>query len=336
MTHHIDLEARTMIARPGLALLVAMLAGTLAFEAPASSQEDLLADLRAEVAAITASAVHTSKEGRQGDGGPAYVKHSVTLVGGETTYELQYKSFLPPNQGLNRSKLNDGASGLGMLQPSVHGWYSNGFVGVTLSDATASASISDVCGEVNLIVDQGDTAAVDFAWALPTGRVTLRFFVIATRPELFLLVDAEPAGEDARLAVDFRCYPGGFTSPFDRWVHTSSNVLANAGPELAELRIDPSVDTWMVLADHWAGVTMRPMGPCSIAASPEGIASAGAQIKGNYSVIPFYTLAAGQTSALFAIREFPLVPWQEAADEVAATSQDALRDAREALASLPD
>ncbi len=321
-----------MTVRLGLALLAAV----LAFAPPALPQEDLLADLRAEVTAITASATHSSREARKGDGGPMHVRHSVKLAGDMATYELQYKSFLPPNAGLNRSELSDGSSGLGMVQPSVHGWYSNGFVGVTLSGAGTSDSISDVCGEVDLVVDEGDTVAADFVWTLATGRVTLRFFVTATRPELFLLVSAEPEAEDAKLAIDFRCYPGGFTSPFDRWVHTPSDVLANAGPELAKLSIDPSVDRWMVLADHWAGVTMRPMGPCSIAASPEGIASAGAQIKGNYSVIPFYTLEAGATSALFAIREFPLVPWQEAVDEVAATSQDALQDAREALASLPD
>ena len=90
----------------------------------------------------------------------------------------------------------------------------------------------------------------------------------------------------------------------------------------------------MVLADHYAGVTARPMGPCSIVAGPEGIASAGAQINGNYSVTPFYNLEAGETSALFAIREFPPMSWGDAVDEVGATSQEAMRAGREALASL--
>ena len=90
----------------------------------------------------------------------------------------------------------------------------------------------------------------------------------------------------------------------------------------------------MVLADHYAGVTPRSMGPCSIAVDPEGIASAGARISGNYSVIPHYTLGPGQTRALFALREFPPIPWQEAVSEVAATTQQALAAGRTALQSL--
>ena len=54
-----------MAAPLGLALLAAI----LTCAAPALSQDDLLADLRAEVAAITASAAHSSREARKGDGG---------------------------------------------------------------------------------------------------------------------------------------------------------------------------------------------------------------------------------------------------------------------------
>jgi len=310
-----------------LVLLLAFSTGCLA--------ADLLGDLRAEVEAIVASATLSSTVQHKGEGGPAYVRYSVRMAGDRAAYELQYKSFLPPNAGLNRAKLNDWSSGLGMVQPSVHGWYSNGFVVATLSDATASASISDSCGEVELVVESGKIVAADFVWELTTGRVRLRFFVCADRPELFLLVTAEPNAEDARLAVDFRCYPGGFMGPFDRRVHTAARELANAGPEIVEVEIDPAEELWMLLADHYAGVTPRPMGPCSVAADPEGIALARAQIKGNYGVIPHYSLEPGRTRALFAVREFPPIPWQEALDEVTATTQEALEAGREALRSLP-
>ncbi|MBU0610679.1 MAG: hypothetical protein KKI08_22535, partial [Armatimonadetes bacterium] len=80
--------------------------------------DDLLADLRAEVAAITATATPKESVAAKGDGGPRYANSTLVLTGDMATYGLQYKSFLPPNEARNRGELNDWASGLGMTQPS--------------------------------------------------------------------------------------------------------------------------------------------------------------------------------------------------------------------------
>jgi hypothetical protein len=45
----------------------------------------------------------------------------------------------------------------------------------------------------------------------------------------------------------------------------------------------------------------------------------------NYSVRPALTFAPGQTTALLAIREFPLLPWQDVVKEIAGTSDAALQ-----------
>jgi len=297
--------------------------------------EDLLADLRAEVAAVVASASVRCSESVKGDGGPMVRNCALKLNGESASYELSYKSFLPPNHARNRSELNDWASGLGMIQPSIHGWYSNGFVEVSLSNSKSVANTADWCGSARLVRESGKVVAGDFAWDLPTGQVVLRFFLLADRAELFLQVSARPTIPDSRIQVSFRCYPGGFQGPFDRVVHTALQQFANDGPKDVALRIDPQKEPWMLLADHYAGVTPRPMGPCSIAAAPEDIESASATIKRNYSILPTYALAPGKTSARFAIREFPPISWQSAKAEVAATSEEALAAAREALKLLP-
>lgn len=299
------------------------------------AQEDPLADLRAEIAALVASASVNSTTLRKGDGGPQYISASARLSGDEATYQLDYKSFLPPNTGRNRSELNDTCSGLGMSQPSDKGWYGNGFVDVVLADSTHSASISDACGQPKLVKDSGKVVAADFTWMLSTGSITLRFFIQVLRPELFMAVFARPNLPDAHLEISLRAYPGGFAGPFDRHVHTALQDLANAGPGTSELKIDPIKEQWMVLSDQYAGVTPRPMGPCAVAVDPAGIQSAGARIAGNYSVLPYYILAPGQTRALFIIREFSPISWQDAAAEVSATTDASLQAARDALGMLP-
>lgn len=297
-----------------------------------AAAEDPLADLRAEVEAIVAKATLTSSIRHKGDGGPRYVTSTLKLIGDSAAYGFLYKSFLPPNEARNRSELNDWASGLGMNQPSDKGWYHNGFVEVALSDSQASASISDSCGEAKLVKESGKVVAADFVWTLQTGHVRLRFFIMADRPELFLLVTAQPKTVEAQLSATFRCYPGGYAAPFDRRVHTAARELANAGPGVAEMTVDPAEERWMLLADHYAGVTPRPMGPCSIAVEPDGVESAGVRIQGNYSVVPTYAFVKGRTSALFVLREFPPTPWQSAMADVAATTQEALQVGRRALA----
>jgi hypothetical protein len=310
--------------------LLALLALTAA-----GAAEDLLADLRAEVAAMTATATLTAGTSTLGDGGPRYQTNTVKLTGDEATYALGYKSFFPPNEGQNRAKLNDWSSGLGMTEPSVHGWYTNGFVDVSLKDAQRSCSTSDRCAQVRLAGEKGKVVAADFFFTLDNGTVRLRFMVLANRPELFLAVTATPQAPPARLALDFRCYPGGFQGPFDRRVHTAAREFRHGGPDNVQVTLDPKAEPWMVLADHYPGLTMRPMGPCTIAADPEGLQSAGAVIRGNYSVCPFYETAPGVTTALLALREFGPTTWQAARDEVAATTSEALAAARAALATLP-
>ena len=297
--------------------------------------EDLLADLRAEVAAIVASAALKSSVATQGDGGPRYQNYDVTLKGDQATYVLVYKCFLPPNEGRSRSELNDWASGLGMSQPSVFGWYSNGFVEATIQDAKQSCTISDRCGTAKLIQEQGKVVAVDYDWQLDNGTVKLRFFIHAQRPELFLQVSAQPRDPQATLSVSFTCYPGGFSGPFDRHVHTALQDFPHGGEGEVQTKMDPVKEPWMLLADHYLGVTPRPMGPCSVVADPEGMASAGARIKGNYMVSPMYTLKPGATAALFAIREFPPTSWPAARDELAAGYADSLQAGHAALETLP-
>lgn len=313
-----------------LLMLTILIPATLAFA------DDPLADLRSEVAAITAKATLTSTESSHGDGGPKLVNNSAKLSGDEATYGLVYKSFLPPNDKRNRSELNDWSSGLGMVQPSDKGWYSNGFVDVGLANASSSASISDSCGVAKMVAESGKAVAIDFNWNLPTGKVTLRFFLIADRPELFLLITVKPSAPDAKATVEFRCYPGGFNSPFDRHVHTATREVIHAGPGVAEAQIDPVKEPWMLLADHYAGVVMRPMGPSSIAIDPTEIESAGVRIQGNYSVLPHYVLKPGAISALFVMREFTPTSWQSAKDEVAGTTAEALIAGHKALTSLPE
>ena len=137
----------------------------------ASAAEDLLADLRAEVAAMTATATLTAGTATLGDGGPRYQTNAVKLTSDEATYALSYKSFFPPNEGQNRAKLNDWSSGLGMTEPSTHGWYTNGFVDVTLKDAQRSCSTGDRCAQVRLAADKGKAVAADFLFTLDNGTV---------------------------------------------------------------------------------------------------------------------------------------------------------------------
>jgi len=63
-----------------LLLLCLIFAGRLA-----RADEDLLSDLRAEVAAMIATAKLTSATQVKGDGGPQYVTHALTLTGTEVT-----------------------------------------------------------------------------------------------------------------------------------------------------------------------------------------------------------------------------------------------------------
>ncbi len=308
----------------------------LVLVAPCLAAEDLLSDLRAEVAAATATATLKSSTQPRGDGGALYVSHNLRLAGAEATYELAYKSFLPPNDSRNQRELNDWAGGLGMVQPSDKGWYTNGFVMVTLADPVGSVGTADHCARVRIPTATGKLVDGEFAWQLATGEVTLRFFLLAARPELFLLVTtARPRSPEAHLEITFQCYPGGFVSPFDRWVHTARQAVQHAGPTKVDVTLDPAQERWMVLADHYAGVTPRPMGPCSVATEAAGVVRAGARIDSNYSVRPSYVLAPGRTEALFAIREFTPMSWQSAVQEVAATSDEALAAARQALASPP-
>ncbi len=310
---------------PGL--LAAMLA-------TAAAGEDLLADLRAEVEAITATATLKPAEATKGDGGPAYRHVTVKLAGDEATYGLLYKSFLPPNEHRNRTELNDFASGLGMNLPSAFGWYSNGFVDVVLKDAKQSCAIGDRCGQVALVRDSGKVIAADCTWRLANGTVRLRFLLLANRPELFLSVTARADDPAARLEVVLRCYPGGFTSPFDRRVHTSGRELVHQGEAVADHAVAPVAEPWLILADHYPGLTMRPMGPCTVAVDPTGIEAAGVTIRGNYGVEPHYRTKAGVLAALLALREFPPTTWQNARDEVAATFADGLAAAGAALAGV--
>jgi len=297
--------------------------------------EDLLADLRAEIAAIVASATLKSAVHTQGDGGPRYQNYNVILKGDAATYELVYKCFLPPNETRSRPELNDWASGLGMSQPAVFGWYSNGFVEATIQDGKQSCTISDRLGTARLVQEKGKVVAADYDWQLDNGTVKLRFFVHAQRPELFLHVSAQPRDPQATLSLAFTCFPGGFTAPFDRHVHTALQDFPHGGEGLVETKLDPAQEPWMLLADHYLGITPRPMGPCGIVADPEGMATAGARIKGNYMVSPLYTLKPGATSALFAIREFPPTPWPAAREELAAGYAESLLAARTALETLP-
>jgi hypothetical protein len=301
----------------------------------ACAAEDLLADLRAEVAAIVASATLKSAVHTKGDGGPKYANTNVVLKGDEATYELVYKSFLPPHEARSRAELNDWASGLGMLQPSVYGWYSNGFVEVVIQDAKLTCTISDRLGTTKLVQEQGKIVAVDYDWQLDNGAVKLRFFMHAQRPELFLQVTAKPLDPQATLSVAFTCFPGGFVAPFDRHVHTALQDFPHGGEGEVQTKLDPAQEPWLLLADHYLGITPRPMGPCSIVADPEGLATAGARIKGNYMVNPMHTLKPGATAALFAIREFPPTPWPAAQDELAAGWVESLQAARAALDTLP-
>jgi hypothetical protein len=315
--------------------LVSSLLSILLLASIAPAAEDLLADLRAEVAAITATATLKSSVVAQGDGGPRYANSNLVLTGDMATYGLQYKSFLPPNEARNRAELNDWASGLGMTQPSTHGWYSNGFIEVRLADGQQTCSTSDTCGEPKLVQEQGKIVAADVDWQLPNGAVKLRFFILADRPELFLRVSAVPKSPPARLQLDFRCYPGGFVGPFDRRAHTALQEIRHTGTELATVPIDPVKEPWIIMADHYPGLTPRPMGPCTIAANPEGLQSAVVEIKGNYPVEPKYQTKPGALTATFVIREFTPTTWESARDEVAATTTDALQAAQTALAALP-
>lgn len=303
---------------------------------PGWAAEDLLADLRAEVAAITASASLTAGVATKGDGGPRYQTNSLKLTGDEATYQLNYKSFLPPNENRNRAELNDWASGLGMTLPAVHGWYTNGFVDVALKDGQRSCTTGDRCATVRLVQATGKIVAADFLFALDNGTVRLRFAVLANRPELFLFVTATPRNSPASLALEFRCYPGGFQGPFDRRVHTAMRECRHGDADDVTVTLDPQAEPWMVLADHYPGLTMRPMGPCSIAADPADLAVAGARIRGNYSVCPYYETRPGTTTALLALREFGPTTWQAVRDEVAATTTEALAAARAALGTLPE
>jgi len=315
--------------------LVSSLLPLLLLASLAPAAEDLLADLRAEVAAITATATLKESVAAKGDGGPRYANSNLVLTGDMATYGLQYKSFLPPNETRNRTELNDWASGLGMTQPSVHGWYSNGFVEVRLGDAQRTCSISDVCGQPKLVQEKGKVVAADYDWQLPNGTVKLRFFILAERPELFLHISAAPQSPPARLQVDLRCYPGGFAGPFDRRAHTALQEIKHAGPDLVTAPLDPVKEPWIVMADHYPGLTPRPMGPCTIAAAPEGLQAARVEIKGNYPMEPKYETKPGALTATFVLREFSPTTWEAARDEVAATTAEALQAAQQALAALP-
>ncbi|MEI6502799.1 MAG: hypothetical protein WCP21_17455 [Armatimonadota bacterium] len=295
---------------------------------------DLLADLRAEVASVSATATLSSATLAKGDGGPLYATHNLQLKSPDAVYELAYKCFLPPNEARSQQELNDWSGGLGMVLPSDKGWYSNGFLTVTLTDASGGASTADHCAEAKVVRAAGTTVAADYVWQFPQGQLTARFFLLASRPELFIALTAQPKSPAAHLEVSLQCYPGGFASPFDRWVHTAAQNVQAAPQGQTQVTLDPAREHWMALADHFSGVTARPMGPCSLAVDPRGLVSAKVVITDNYSVRPTLVFAPGQTTALLALREFPLLPWQDVLKEVADTSADALKAAVEALPSL--
>ena len=296
--------------------------------------DDLLADLRAEVAAVSATATLKSATQAKGDGGPLYATHNLQLKSPDAVYELAYKCFLPPNEARSQGELNDWSGGLGMSLPSDKGWYSNGFLAITLADASGSASTADHCAEAKVVRATGTTVAGDYVWQFPQGQLTARFFLLASRPELFIALTAQPKSPQAHLEVLLRCYPGGFNSPFDRWVHTATQNAQAANKGQTEVTLDPAKEHWMLLSDHFSGVTPRPMGPCSLAVDPKGLVSAKVVITDNYSVRPTLVFAPGQTTALLAIREFPLLPWQDVLKEIAGTSGDALKAGAEAASGL--
>ena len=293
--------------------------------AGACRADDLLADLRAEVAAVSATATLKSGTATQGDGGPLYATHNLQLKSPDAVYELAYKCFLPPNEARSQAELNDWSGGMGMSLPSDKGWYGNGFFTVALADQTGSSSTADHCAQAKLTQANGKVVAGEFAWTLPQGDLTARFFLIAGRPELFIALTAKPKSPQAHLEVSLQCYPGGFNSPFDRWIQTDKQAVQAAQKGVTEVKLDPMQEHWMVLADHFAGVAPRPMGPCTLAVGPQGLVAAKVVVTDNYSVRPALTFAPGQTTALLAVREFPLLPWQDVVKEIAGTSDAALQ-----------
>lgn len=299
---------------------------------PAVAADDLLADLRAEIAAATATASLKSSTGVQA-GSKVYATHDLLLKSDDCVYELAYKSFVPPNESRNEAELNDWSGGLGMIQPSDKGWYSNGFVTITLADAQGSQTTALHLATARVVQESGKTAGGELAWKLPNGDVAARFFIIAGRPELFLLVTAKPKDPQAHLEIGFQCYPGGFSAPRERWVHTARQAVQAAGAGLTMVKLDPAQERWMVLADHYAGLTARPMGPCAVAVDPQGLVAAQTEVRDNYSVRPRFIFAPGTTTALFALREFTPMPWQSAVDEIS-TEADAALAAGRAAASL--
>lgn len=316
--------------RPWFPLLVLLALAA----APCFAAADLLADLRAEVAAVSATASLASATQAKGDGGPLYATHNLLLKSPDAVYELAYKCFLPPHEARSQRELNDWSGGLGMTLPSDKGWYGNGFLTVTLADASGSASTADHCAQAKVVRATGTAVAGEYVWLLPQGQLAARFFLLASRPELFIVLTAQPKSPQAHLEIMLQCYPGGFVAPFDRWVHTSRQNAQAAPQGQTQVTLDPAQEHWMLLADHFSGVTVRPMGPCSLAVAPQGLVSAKVVITDNYSVRPTLVFAPGQTTALLALREFPLLPWQDVLKEVADTSVEALRAGAEALPGL--
>lgn len=243
-----------------------------------------------------------------------YLKYDFLIDTATVNYKMIYRTFIGEEAIKNPELLSDWSSGYGMVEPDRN-WYDQGFIEAYVP-GIAHSNIKNCAGKVRTLQTEGERVGYDLIFEMEGTTIVVRTVALAGRDELFVSVKASYSIDG--LFTRFLGYPMGFTEPFDRWVHTATTDIPNAGEENKDVLLDVATDHWALLTDHL--FTEGAPGQLGIFWIGDIIDQIKVTHSGNYGIKLSFLSKEDDLEQRFMICRFDTMTWQEAREKMVSLS----------------
>ncbi len=268
----------------------------------------LISWVAAAVPAAPSAFLQMRESGKKTPGGRIVEQH-FQLDGDSASFGMVYDITLSKDMpkgrcGSRQWVFQIGIVPLGMPQPVLCNWYSQGFFTVRLD----GENLYDRPLDFRVVRDSGPDALLEGRWSTGKGPVFVRLLLRGDDDKLLMQVRLPPENRGKKLELELLAYPQGFSKPWKRCMLTAAREVV--GPT-AEVVLDPETEPWALFYDAGMAGTARAMGgPCAMVYAPS---QATVRIKlGPYSVQPVLTANPGSRSITVGILDFSADPDLEA------------------------
>ncbi|NOY80097.1 MAG: hypothetical protein GXP31_03735 [Kiritimatiellaeota bacterium] len=260
------------------------------------------------VLGVPAAFLQMREAGRKTPGGRIVEQH-IQMDSESASFGMVYDITLSNDmpEGRCRSRqwvFQIGFVPLGMPQPVLCNWYSQGFFTVRLD----GENLYDRPLEFRAIRDGGADALLQGRWTTEKGPVFVRLLLRGADDKLLMQVWLPPENRGKKLELELLAYPQGFSKPRRRRMVTPVREVAGPAPKV---ELDPETEPWALFYDAGMAGTTRAMGgPCGMVYAP---AQARVRVDvGPYSVQPVLVAQPGSRRITVGIWDFSADPDLEA------------------------